>query len=120
MKETEFNVASRLDGDAAVIYPRGYLNSLTGESLVNECGMYTSKGVRKIVLNFSEIGLINSIGISLLLQVIEDLRNIDGTVCFTNMSKFQTDTLDMLGLIKHMLIFPAESDALQYLNTRTA
>jgi len=116
MSSTQFNVASRLDGDTAVIYPRGYLNNLAGESLVSECSSYTGKGIRKIVLNFGETGLINSIGISLLLQVVEDLRNVDGTICFTNMSKFQLDTLDMLGLLKHLLIFPGEGEALNYLS----
>ncbi|MGC2062594.1 MAG: STAS domain-containing protein [Thermodesulfovibrionales bacterium] len=115
MNPAQFTVDSRLDGDTAVIYPKGYLNNLTGESLVIECGRYTDKGIRKIVLNFGGTGLINSIGISLLLQIIEDLRTVEGTVCFSDMSKFQIDTLDMLGLLKHLLIFPVESDALRYL-----
>jgi anti-anti-sigma factor len=120
MNPAQFTVDSRLDGDTAVIYPKGYLNNLAGESLVTECGRYTGKGIRKIVLNFGGTGLINSIGISLLLQIIEDLRTIEGTVCFSNMSKFQIDTLDMLGLLKHLRIFPAENEALQYLSTSTA
>ena len=119
MKSVQFSVTSRLAGDAAVIYPKGYLNSLSGESLVNECGIYIGKGITKIVVNFSETGLINSIGISLLLQIIEDLRNIEGTICCTNMSKFLQDTFEMLGLIQHMQVFPDESDALKYLNAKT-
>ena len=95
MKSVKFNVVSRLDGDAAVIYPKGYLNNLSGESLVTECSLYIGKGITKIVVNFSETDLINSIGISLLLQIIEDLRNIKGTICFTNMSKFLRDTFEM-------------------------
>jgi hypothetical protein len=31
------------------------------------------------------------------------------------MSKFLRDTFEMLGLIKHILVFPTENDALQYL-----
>jgi anti-anti-sigma factor len=115
MKSAQFSVVSRLDGDTAVIYPKGYLNNLSGESLVVECGNYISHGITKIVVNFGETDLINSIGISLLLQIIEDLKNIKGTICFTNMSKFLRDTFDMLGLIKHMIVFPLESDALKYL-----
>ena len=102
MKSAQFSVASRLDGDAAVIYPKGYLNNLSGESLVKECGIYLGQGVTKIVVNFSETDLINSIGISLLLQIIEDLKNIKGTICCTNMSKFLRDTFEMLGLIEYI------------------
>jgi anti-anti-sigma factor len=116
MKTMQFSVTSRLEGDAAVIYPKGYLNNLSGESLVIECGTYIGRGITKIVVNFSQTDLINSIGISLLLQIIEDLRNIKGTICCTNMSKFLRDTFEMLGLIQHMRVFPVESDALKYLN----
>ena len=119
MKSVQFKVVSRLAGDAAVIYPKGYLNNLSGESLVVECGMYIGKGITKIVVNFGETDLINSIGISLLLQIIEDLRNIKGTICCTNMSKFLRDTFEMLGLIQYMQIFPVESDALNYLKAGT-
>ena len=117
MKSSKFSVDSRLDGNTAVIYPKGYLNNLSGESLVVECGNYIGNGVTRIVVNFGETDLINSIGISLLLQIIEDLKNIHGTICFTNMSKFLRETFDMLGLIKHMTVFPLESDALEYLKT---
>jgi anti-anti-sigma factor len=115
MKAVHFSVVSRLEGDVAVIYPKGYLNNLSGEGLVKECGIYISQGITKIVVNFSETDLINSIGISLLLQVIEDLRNIKGTICFTNISKFLRETFEMLGLIQLMRVFPVESDALEYL-----
>jgi anti-anti-sigma factor len=118
VKSVQFSVASRLEGAAAIIYPKGYLNNLSGESLVIECGVYIGKGITKIVVNFSETDLINSIGISMLLQIMEDLRNINGTICCTNMSKFLSDTFEMLGLMQHMLVFPAENDALEYLKTR--
>lgn len=117
MKSVPFSVVSKIEGDAAVIYPKGYLNNLSGESLVIECGIYLGRGITKIVVNFSETGLINSIGISLLLQIIEDLRNIKGTICCTNMSKFLRDTFEMLGLMEHILVFPDENDALTYLSS---
>jgi anti-anti-sigma factor len=115
MRSVQFSVSSRVEGDTAIIYPRGYLNNLSGEGLVRECGMYIGKGITKIVVNFGETDLVNSIGISLILQIIEDLRNIEGTIYCTNMSKFLRDTFEMLGLLEYMRVFPSESDALQYL-----
>ncbi len=114
MNPVQFKVASKLIGDAAVIYPKGYLNNLSGESLVRECGQYINKGITKIVVNFGETDLINSIGISLVLQIVEDMRKIKGTICCTNMSKFLKDTFEMLGLLKYMQVFSTESDALRY------
>jgi anti-anti-sigma regulatory factor len=117
MKYEQFTVTSRLDGDTAVIYPRGYLNNLAGETLVSECGGYTGRGVKKLVLNFSETGLINTVGISMLLQIMDNLRNIEGTVCFTNMSGFQRETFDILGLLKYLTVFQTEGEALTYLGS---
>lgn len=102
----------------AVIYPRGYLNNLSGEGLVNECERHARSGVTKIIVNFRETDLINSIGISFLLCVMEDLQNAGGTLCFTEMKKVHLDTFEMLGLTKYFLFFPDEDAALQALSCR--
>jgi anti-anti-sigma factor len=112
---SQFQVKSRLVKDVAVIYPQGYLNNLTGEDLVSECGKYTRSGIKKIVVNFRETDLINSIGISLLLHVMEDLQNADGTLCFTDMGKTQLGIFEMLGLTKYFRFFQDENGALQFL-----
>lgn len=120
MKTTSFQVASRIDGNAAVLYPKGYLNNLSGESLVAECNAFVERGIRKIILNLGETDFINSIGISLLLHIIESLREVEGTLCFSDLSKIHRDTFEMLGLTKFMLVFPDELEALQYLHSRSA
>jgi anti-anti-sigma factor len=116
MKEN-FTVSSKTVGSAAVVYPQGYLNNIAGESLVRECNAYIEKGTKKIVLNFEKIEFINSIGISLLLSVIERLKVCDGTLCFTSISNIYLETFEMLGLTKFMCVFKSEDEALQYLNT---
>lgn len=116
MNSNPFKVGSRVVEDVAVIYPQGYLNNLAGESLVTECGKYTRSGVKKIVVNFRETDLINSIGISLLLHIMEELQTAGGTLCFTDMSKVQIGIFEMLGLTKYFCFFPDENGALQFLN----
>jgi len=115
MKSTRFSVSSRLVGDIAVIYPSGYLNNLAGKSLIEECGLHTANGIKKLVLNLRDTGFINSIGISMLLNIIEDLKKVDGRLCFTEMSRTHTDTFDMLGLTPHIVVFTTEDEALQFL-----
>lgn len=115
MNPSPFQVKSRLVQDVAVIYPQGYLNNLAGEDLVKECGKYTRSGIKKIVVNFSETDLINSIGISLLLHVMEELQNAKGMLCFTDMSTVQLGIFEMLGLTKYFRFFKDENGALQFL-----
>ncbi len=101
--------------DVAILYPQGYLNNLAGEGLISECGKYTRAGIKKIIVNFRETDLINSIGISLLLQVMEELQASGGTLCFTEMDKVQLGIFDMLGLTKYFRFFQDENGALQFL-----
>ncbi len=115
MNSSPFQVKSRLVEDVAVIYPKGYLNNLAGEGLVSECGKYIRSGIKKIVVNFRETDLINSIGISLLLHVMEELQGAGGTLCFTDMSNVQLGIFEMLGLTKYFSFFQDENGALQFL-----
>ena len=115
MSVTNFKVASKRVGDVAVLYPQGYLNNITGENLVKECTSCLKDKITKVVLNFSETDYINSIGISLLLGIIERLNDAGATLCFTNLSKAYLDTFEMLGLARYMLIFPEEIEAMRYL-----
>ncbi len=112
---TKFNVESKISGDVAILYPQGYLNNLAAEGLEKECDACIAKGIRKIVLNLNGIELINSIGISILLGVIEKVKGTDGTLCFTNLSKLHSETFEMLGLSKYMKVFASEDDALSHL-----
>ncbi|MEJ2683830.1 MAG: STAS domain-containing protein [Candidatus Sulfobium sp.] len=117
MKATNFKVISRLAGDVVVLYPQGYLNNLAGESLVSKCNSYLSQGIKKVVLNFSGTDFINSIGISLLLHIMEGLKEGGGVLCFTNLSKVHSDTFEMLGLTNHMLVFGDEEEAFRYFDS---
>ncbi|GAB4389426.1 MAG: hypothetical protein Kow0025_14670 [Thermodesulfovibrionales bacterium] len=110
----DFMVHSKAVADVAVIYPQGYLNNIVGEKLEKECGGYMQKGINKIVLNFSGTEFINSIGISILLGIIERLKKSEGTLCFTGMKAPHREVFDMLGLTKYAMVFTTEDDALRH------
>ena len=96
----------------AVLYPQGYLNNIVTEKLEKECVLYLKQGYRKIVLNFNSIEFINSIGISILLGIIEKVKSSDAALYFTNVSRLQSETFEMLGLRKYLRIYPSEDEAI--------
>lgn len=114
-----FVVESKTLSDTAVVYPKGYLNNIVGEKLETECAAHIDKGIRKIVLDFGKMEFINSIGISLLLSIIEKLRKSKGTLCFSSIRKTHLDVFEMLGLTKYVLVFDTEADALKHLQAAT-
>ena len=116
---TNFRVDSKVVGDVAVLYPQGYLNNIVTEKLEKECSTFLKKGYKKIVLNFNSIEFINSIGISILLGIIDEVKGTDASLYFTNVSRLQDETFEMLGLKKYMRIFPSEAEAVTELQEKS-
>lgn len=111
---------SRMTEDAAVIYPGPYLNQLRGESIECQCQELLSAGIRNIVINFDETELINSIGISILLGVIESVNTARGVLVLSNMNSSNRELFEMLGLMAHVEILETEEMALAKLRDAEA
>ena len=109
-----FSLESKVIDNTAVLYPSGYLNDLAGENLEQTCSEYLGKGISRIVLNFGAIELINSVGISILISIMDMMKGLEGKVCFTDLGTLHKETFEMLGLSKHMLIFATEQEALAH------
>ncbi len=58
-------------GERSVIFADSYLNKLSGEHIEYECRRQIDTGCRELEVNFSKTEIINSIGISILLGVID-------------------------------------------------
>jgi anti-anti-sigma factor len=108
-------IRSRIVDDAAVIYPGIYLNQLRGESIEHQCQEFLLSGIRNIVINFEETELINSIGISILIGVIESVNQARGTLVLSNLSSSNRELFEMLGLMSHVQMLDTEEIALQKL-----
>ena len=111
------DIRARLIEDAAVIYPGLYLNQLRGESIENQCQEFLSTGVRRIVINFEETELINSIGISILLGVIESVNQAQGALVLSNLNASNRELFEMLGLMSHVEMVETEEIALMKLSS---
>lgn len=106
------DIRSKLVDDAAVIYPGPYLNQLRGESIESQCEQFLAAGVRHIVINFAETELINSIGISILLGIIESVNHAQGSLMLSNLNSSNRELFEMLGLMSHVEIVETEDLAL--------
>jgi anti-anti-sigma factor len=108
-------IGMRLVEGAAVLYPGPYLNQLRGESIERRCQELLAGGVRRIVINFAETELINSIGISILLGVIEAVNDARGRLVLSNLAQSNRELFEMLGLLSHVRIESSEEAALSNL-----
>lgn len=109
-------VHSRCIGEMAVVYAGDYLNKLTGEKIERECRRQLAAGCRALVINFRDTGLVNSIGISILLGVIDAAETTGAQLVFSDVNKTTIDLFEMLGLTRHVALVKSEQDALETLS----
>lgn len=113
---TSASVHSRCIGELAVIYAGDYLNKLSGERIERECRKQLAAGCRALVINFRDTGLVNSIGISILLGVIDAAEATGAQLVFSDVSKTTVELFEMLGLTRHVALAKNEQEALDTLS----
>lgn len=92
------------ENKTAVVFADGYLNKLTGEKIERECKLRLDEGCTELIVNFSRTDIVNSIGVSILLGVIDSARNAGASVVFSDVNKNTVELFDMLGVSKHAAI----------------
>ncbi|MDH3494775.1 MAG: STAS domain-containing protein [Acidobacteriota bacterium] len=101
---TSIEIPIRDEGDTATIYAGDYLNKLSGEKIERECRKRIEGGCKTLVVNFRETEIVNSIGVSILLGVIDAASQSDTSVIFSEVSKDTSQLFEMLGLTKHVVL----------------
>ncbi len=105
-------VRSHCVGTTAVVYASDYLNKLTGEKIERECRRQLDSGCRALVIDFSDTQLVNSIGISILLGIIDIAEKNGAQVVFSDVNLQTVELFDMLGLTRHVALARDEHEAL--------
>ncbi len=92
------------DDKTAVVFAGDYLNKLTGEKIERECRQRLDEGCTELVVNFSRTEIVNSIGVSILLGVIDSASNAGARVVFSDVNEDTVELFDMLGVSKHAVV----------------
>jgi anti-anti-sigma factor len=110
-----FFARSRCVGTAAIIYASDYLNKASGERIERECKRQLDSGCEVLVIDFHGTELVNSIGISILLGVIDVAEKNGAQVIFSDVNNQTAQLFEMLGLTRHVLLARDEQEALSSL-----
>ena len=105
-------VRSHCVGTTAVVYASDYLNKLSGERIERECRRQLKGGCRALVIDFSDTKLVNSIGISILLGIIDVAEKSGAQIVFSDVNNQTVQLFDMLGLTRHVLLAKDEREAI--------
>ncbi len=82
----------------AVILLEGYLNQRGGESLRRQVQQLLQQHPVSLALDFSGTKLVNSIGVSFLLEIIDAARRDNTEIEFLHVAPDITDLFNLLGI----------------------
>lgn len=102
--ENDSEIVVQTTGEAAIVYAADYLNKLSGEKIERECRHKLSAGYKTLVVNFAETEIVNSIGVSILLGVIDAASDAGAKIVFSDVKNDTVELFEMLGLTNHVQI----------------
>ena len=109
----EFSLNVRDEGDVVIIETTGYLNNVGGEKVSEACYEKMENGKKLFLLNLENSKVINSIGVSILIEIIEKLQDVDGKLGYYNLAPIVEKTFNIMGLTKYSTVFYSESEGLE-------
>ena len=74
---SDFQVTVKEVDSVVVIATDGYLNNIGGEKISEVCDEYMDKGRNTFLINLEKSTVVNSIGVSILIEIIEKLQEND-------------------------------------------
>lgn len=99
---TTITIPAQTAGETATVFAGDYLNKLSGETIERECRRKLEAGARRLVVNFSETEIVNSIGVSILLGVIDAAQTAGAEIVFSDVKEETVELFEMLGLTNHV------------------
>jgi anti-anti-sigma factor len=112
-------VQARCIGNTAIVYASDYLNKLSGERIERECKRQLESGCRALVINFRDTEVVNSIGVSILMGVIDAAEQNTARLIFSDVNSHTAKLFEMLGLTRHVSVAKDESEALSLVAPQT-
>ncbi len=116
MMSPHATIRTRQEGDTQVVYVGGYLNSLLGEEVERAVRSGFDSGCRKVLMNFGQTRLVNSIGISFIIGIVEKVMEGEGKLAFCEVSRINRDLFQVTGLSKYVRSFETEKEGLEFLS----
>ena len=109
----DFSLKTRNEGDIVIIETNGYLNNVGGEQIAQACYKEIDDGKKLFLINLENSKVVNSIGVSILIEIIEKLQDVDGKLGYYNLAPIVEKTFNIMGLTKYSTVFSSEGEALE-------
>jgi anti-anti-sigma regulatory factor len=102
--QTENSEVFEGQNETAIVFAGDYLNKLTGEKIERECKTKLEEGYKQLIVSFKHTEVVNSIGVSILLGVIDSALNFGAKIVFSEVNDDNFQLFEMLGLTNHVTV----------------
>lgn len=109
----DFSLTTELHNKTLVLKTSGYINNTAGEEIVKEFSKHYNRGINKVIMDLEKTNVVNSIGISHIIDIVEKLLDVDGKLIFTNLDFSIKQTFKTMGIFQFAEIADSLDSALQ-------
>ena len=88
-----------------VISTSGYFNNVAGDAVLDVFNEKMGEGNTKFLIDMADSKVVNSIGVSILIEIIEKLQGVNGVMAFTNLAGIVEKTFNIMGISKYCEIY---------------
>jgi anti-anti-sigma factor len=89
-----------------VIAAAGYINNEGGQAIADAATELMGKGCDTLLIDLEGTRIINSIGVSILLEIMEKLIDDRGRLAFCNLTPTISKTFEIMGLVQYATVYP--------------
>ena len=110
---SDFSLTTKKEGEILIIKTDGYLNNVGGEKIAEACYENIDSGTKNILLDLENSKVVNSIGVSILIEIFEKLQDEDGKLGYYNLAPIVEKTFNIMGISKYSKVFSSETEAIE-------
>ena len=95
-----------LSDHVGLIAAAGYINNEGGQAIADAATDLMDQGAKTLLIDLDGTRIINSIGVSILLEILEKLMDEKGTLAFCNLTPTIAKTFEIMGLVQYATVYP--------------
>ena len=103
MSDTIKNVEDR--NGVIIISTSGYFNNIAGDAVLDVFTEKMNEGSTNFLIDMADSKVVNSIGVSILIEIIEKLQEVNGVLAFTNLTGIVEKTFNIMGITKYCEVY---------------
>ena len=112
---SDFITSVKENNSIVIIETNGYLNNVGGEAVSAVVYEKMAQGQVKFLINMAGTKIVNSIGVSILIEIIEKLQEVNGKIGYFNLAPIVAKTFNIMGLTKYSTVHETEETAVNEL-----